>query len=63
MNLSYSFNSDYCQHQKSSMFGFDIVVHIYKKQLREIWVTVPPKSEQIQISNYLNIALSRLTSC
>ena len=52
--LSYSFNSDYCQHQKSSMSRGDIVVHIYEKQLREIWVAVPPKSEQIQISNYLN---------
>lgn len=52
--LSYSFNSKNIQDQKSSMSRGEIVVHIYKKQLREIIIAVPPKLEQIKIRKKLN---------
>ena len=32
----------------------EIVVHVYKKQLREIFIAVPPKLEQIKIRKKLN---------
>jgi type I restriction enzyme, S subunit len=51
--FSFSFNSDCCQNQKSSMSRGEIVVHIYEKQLREIWVTVPPLSEQVELTRKL----------
>lgn len=51
--LSFSLNSDNCQHQKSSMSRGEIVVHVYEKQLREVLIPIPPFSEQIQIKNKL----------
>lgn len=51
--LSYSLNSDNCQHQKSSMSRGEIVVHVYEKQLREVFVAIPPLLEQTQIKNKL----------
>ena len=48
--LSFAFNSKFCQDQKSSNSRGDIVVHIYKKQLREVKVCIPPIDEQSKIA-------------
>lgn len=67
--LSFSFNSSYCVNQKSSNSRGDIVVHLYEKQLREIFIPIPPLNEQVEISSRLkklendtNVILSRLES-
>ena len=36
----------------------DIVVHIYKKQIREIRMCIPPKKEQDMIVKYLDEQIS-----
>ena len=51
--FSFTFNSEFCVHQKSSNSRGEIVVHIYEKQLREIRVPVPPLNEQIEIREKL----------
>jgi type I restriction enzyme, S subunit len=52
--FSYSLNSDNCQRQKSSMSRGQIIVHVYEKQLREVWIAIPPASEQMQITKLLD---------
>ena len=51
--FSFTFNSEFCVHQKSSNSRGEIVVHIYEKQLREIRVPVPPLNEQFEIREKL----------
>ena len=52
--LSFSFNSDYCQHYKAANSRGEIVVHIYKNQLKDQFIIFPSIHEQIKISNFLN---------
>jgi len=52
--LSFLLNSKGCQDQKSSMSRGEIVVHIYEKQIREIRLTLPPLSEQVEIRKFLS---------
>ena len=52
--LSYVFNSEFFQYQKSANSRGDIVVHIYEKQLRDMKFVIPPLSEQKQIANFLD---------
>jgi len=56
--FSYFLNSKICQDKKSSMSRGDIVVHIYKKQIREIRMCIPPKKEQDMIVKYLDEQIS-----
>ena len=60
--LSYVFNSDYFNYQKSSNSNGEIVVHIYEKQLREIKFTYPFHSEQNLISKYLDKKTEKIDS-
>ena len=53
--LSFGFNSKSCQNQKSSSSRGEIVVHIYEKQLREVWMCVPPTMEQELIGKKLTL--------
>ena len=52
--FSYLLNSKYCQEQKSYLSRGDIAVHIYKKQIRELKILIPPKEEQDEIAIYLD---------
>tara|TARA_Y100001968_G_scaffold84523_1_gene75651 strand:- start:3241 stop:4560 length:1320 start_codon:yes stop_codon:yes gene_type:complete len=60
--LSYVFNSDFFQYQKSANSNGDIVVHIYEKQLREIRFPYPSFMQQKLISNYLDIKTQKIDS-
>ena len=52
--LSYVFNSDFFQYQKSANSRGEIVVHVYERQLRDMRFPIPPFPEQKQISDYLD---------
>ena len=52
--LSYVFNSDFFQYQKSANSRGEIVVHVYERQLRDMRFPIPPLTEQKQISDYLD---------
>ena len=52
--LSYFFNSQNFQEQKSSSSRGDIIVHIYKRQIRELKICFPSKDEQIKTRKLLD---------
>ena len=52
--LSYVFNSDFFQYQKSANSRGEIVVHVYERQLRDMTFPVPSISEQKQIASYID---------
>ena len=52
--LSYVFNSDFFQYQKSANSRGEIVVHVYERQLRDMTFPVPSLSEQKQIASYID---------
>ena len=58
--LSFVFNCKYSQFFKASNSRGEIVVHIYKNQLRELRVVFPDIEEQIEISQYLNKKTSQI---
>ena len=60
--LSYVFNADFFNNQKSSNSNGEIVVHIYEKQLREIKFTYPILTEQKLISQYLDKETQKIDS-
>ena len=60
--LSFVFNCSYSQFFKASNSRGEIVVHIYKSQLRELRVVIPSIEEQIEISQYLNEKTSQIDS-
>ena len=60
--LSFVFNCSYSQFFKASNSRGEIVVHIYKSQLRELRVVFPSIEEQIEISQYLNEKTSQIDS-
>ena len=51
--LSFYLNSNSCRQFKASMSRGEIVVHIYEKQIREIYICIPPLNEQIEIKKIL----------
>ena len=61
--LSFVFNCKYGQFFKASNSRGEIVVHIYKNQLRELRVVFPDIEEQIEISQYLDKKTSQINSC
>ena len=52
--LSYVFNSNFFQYQKSENSRGEIVVHVYERQLRDMRFPFPPLPEQNQIVSYLD---------
>jgi len=52
--FSYLINSESIRNQKAMLGRGDIIVHIYPKNLREMSFCIPPISEQIQITNFLD---------
>jgi type I restriction enzyme, S subunit len=58
--LSYISNSEFFQYQKSANSRGEIVVHVYERQLRDMRFTIPPLSEQKQISDYLDQETSKI---
>ena len=60
--LSFVFNCSYSKFFKASNSRGEIVVHIYKNQLRELRVVFPGIEEQIEIGQYLNKMTSQIDS-
>ncbi len=50
---SFLLNAPFVQQQKTLFAKGEIIVHIYAKDLREIFVTLPPLKEQIAAAAYL----------
>lgn len=51
--LSFVLNSSYANNYKSSQSRGDIIVHIYSKQLKNLYIAVPPQEEQKKIAKQL----------
>jgi len=52
--LAYSLGSNYAITKKAMNSKGDIIVHIYASSLRDIYLPIPPLSEQQQITNFLD---------
>jgi type I restriction enzyme S subunit len=52
--LSYALNTDGAKYEKARFARGDIIVHTYASKLKNIYISVPPLSEQTVIANYLD---------
>ncbi len=58
--LSYSLSSSYSIMQKMIMAKGEIIVHIYGSKLKDLIVFFPPKSEQLQIVEYIESQITKI---
>lgn len=52
--ISYLMDCNFVNQQKANGGRGEIIVHIYPKQIREIFVSIPPLPEQLTIANFLD---------
>jgi type I restriction enzyme S subunit len=58
--MGYAADSTQTVFQKSCMGRGITVMHVYGDQLKNLWLTLPPKPEQVGISHYLNEAMANI---
>ncbi|MCA0447334.1 MAG: restriction endonuclease subunit S [Bacteroidetes bacterium] len=51
--LSYVLNSNGAKFEKARHSKGEIIVHTYASKLKDIFIPIPPKSEQLEISQYI----------
>jgi type I restriction enzyme S subunit len=58
--LAYFFSSNYAINKKAMNSRGDIVVHIYASSLRDIYIPLPPLSEQKTIAHFLDYKIEQI---
>lgn len=58
--LAYFFSSNYAINKKAMNSRGDIVVHIYASSLRDIYIPIPPLSEQKTIAHFLDYKIEQI---
>ncbi len=60
--LSYVLNTEGAKFEKAKHSKGEIIVHTYGSKLRNIYIPIPPKQEQIQIAEYIKATTTKIAT-